>query len=667
MSNPPTPAGHTRLAFRGDLEGLRAIAILLVIAAHAHVPGLAGGFVGVDVFFVLSGYLITGLLLKERQATGKVELLAFYARRARRLMPALLLMVAIVCVLGELLLAPADRPAQGLAAITASLWISNLHFAFAELDYFGSGAESNLFLHTWSLGVEEQFYLVWPALLGLAALGQKAPFGPERRTLNRLLLGVAALSLIACVVLTRDAPNLAFYLMPTRAWQFALGALVFLHFGDGQRTLPSWVAGSGLVLLFASALVLGGDQQYPGLWAIAPSVAAAAVIAADSSGTSPGVSRLLGTGVLQAVGRRSYSWYLWHWPVLLLGATVLDMANGWNRLFLVVISALLAAASYRLVEMPIRHNQRLIQRPGVAVLASVGAMLLAGSLMLRWHNSAADWLDRNEAASARITVPAIYKMGCDDWFHSADVKICEFGSDEATHTVVAVGDSIGLQWFPALAEIFDNPQWRLLVITKSACPMVDAPIYYERIGRQYTECEQWRDKAIAMIGSIKPDMVIMGSTFTYDYTEQQWRDGTRAVLAPLTAAAREVYVLRSTPVLPFNGPACLSERSRLHQWLAGKDQCTAPAGNVRSEQVFSWLSQAVAASPNAQVIDMTNAVCPDGTCRARSNGMLTFRDEQHLNAEFAGTLSPQLGAALGLGEPGASASSASSSGTQASK
>ncbi|MGQ4660181.1 SGNH hydrolase domain-containing protein [Lysobacter sp. F6437] len=648
MNQSPATIDQPRLAFRADLEGLRAVAIALVVAAHAKVPGFAGGFVGVDVFFVLSGFLITGLLVRERQLTGKVDLLAFYARRVRRLLPALLLMVACASVLGELLLAPADRPAQGLAAVSASLWISNLYFAFSELDYFGAGADANLFLHTWSLGVEEQFYLVWPALLGLASLGAGTSTAAANPKLSRWLLATAIVSFIACVALTQSVPSHAFYLMPTRAWQFALGALVFLYFSEAKQRLPPWVAGLGLALLLASALLLGSDQQYPGLWALAPSLGAALVIAAGRVGVQSGVSHALTHRVLQAVGRGSYSWYLWHWPVLLLGAAVLDMDNGWNRLLLVAISAVLASASYWVVEAPIRHNQRLLSRPGLTVLASTGVMLLASSLALRWHNSASDWADENDTASARITVPVIYSMGCDDWFHSAEVRVCSFGDDKAPRTAVLMGDSIGLQWFPAFAEIFRHPQWRLLVITKSACPMVDAPIFYPRIGREYTECAQWRDEALATIGSINPELVIIGSTSTYNYSEQQWRDGTRSVLARLTAAARQVYVLRATPVLPFSAPACLTERGRLHEWFAGDGLCTANARTEASSRVFTWLSEAAMAQPNALVIDLTDAVCPGGVCRAQIDGMLTYRDNQHLNASFAASLAPRLAALLNL-------------------
>ena len=219
--------GHEyRLGYRADLEGLRAMAILLVVAAHAGIPGLAGGFIGVDVFFVLSGFLITGLLTQEVATTGHIRFIDFYVRRLRRLLPALLVMVLAVVALTFLLLSPQEQRDQLPAAAMSTVWASNIHFALARLDYFSPGTETNLFLHTWSLAVEEQFYLVWPALLAWL-LGRNNTQGAVR--LKTGMWSVLVASLVACVLLTRTEPLLAFYMMPLRAWQFAAGALVCLY------------------------------------------------------------------------------------------------------------------------------------------------------------------------------------------------------------------------------------------------------------------------------------------------------------------------------------------------------------------------------------------------------------------------------------------------------
>ena len=301
------------LRFRPDIEGLRAIAVLLVVAAHAGVPWLAGGFVGVDVFFVLSGFLITGKLVEEATTTGRIRLLAFYVRRLRRLLPALLLMLLVIGLASTWLLSPSEQSAQFFVAQMAALWLSNFHFALGNIDYFAAGSETNLYLHTWSLGVEEQFYLVWPTLVLLLLIR-----GSERSE-SRLKLGmlvVLVVSLLACIALTQTEPLLAFYMMPLRAWQFAAGALVWLIFArDAQRPIPSITRVAPVLGFLGLALILccGGwlDKQraYPGAWAILPTLGAVLVVLAGSpSAGQRGVHNLLALPVLQWLGRISYSW-----------------------------------------------------------------------------------------------------------------------------------------------------------------------------------------------------------------------------------------------------------------------------------------------------------------------------------------------------------------------
>ncbi len=652
-------AGEYRLGYRGDIEGLRAVAILLVMACHAKVRWLAGGFVGVDVFYVLSGYLITGLLVQEIRTTGDLRFAGFYARRLRRLMPALLLMLAVTCILGRLLLAPGGQPEQALAAASAALWLSNFHFAFSNLGYFAPGSETNLFLHTWSLGVEEQFYLVWPLLvvLGMGAWrGAKTP--PHTSRLKWLFSGIFVISLALSLYWTRNAPHLAFYMMPSRAWQFALGALVFLAFGTPAVRPPvrvfkrEWLniaAWLGLGMVLLAAVLIDSSVPYPGTWALLPSFGAAMVLAAGVQDSASGATKMLSLRPMQAIGRVSYAWYLWHWPAMLLGATVLDINSAWNRVLLVAISLVIATLSYRFFETPIRRSRKILAKPRMAVFVALAIMALAGSIALRWHNAALARMQSPEQLryeAARMDAPVIYGMDCDEWYHSARVQICTFGDESATHTAVAMGDSVALQWFPAYAEIFDKPGWRLLVITKSSCPMVDVPIFYPRIGRKYTECAQWRRDALRTVATMKPDVVVMGSTFTYAYTETQWIEGTRKVLAALDADAKQIYIMRSTPTLPFDAPSCLAPRSWLYRVLSGPSHCTSPAYTTRSDNVHQWLQTAAAPFRNVRVIDMIGSVCPNGVCHAELDGMVVFRDEQHMTASFARSLAPDFGKRL---------------------
>ena len=651
-----------RLGYRADIEGLRAIAILLVVAAHAGVPWLAGGFVGVDVFFVLSGYLITGLLLREIDATGRLQFANFYARRFRRLLPGLLLMLACVSALALLVLAPGEQVGQAMAAAMASVWASNLHFAFARLDYFSPGAASNLFLHTWSLGVEEQFYLIWPALMVWALGAWRGQDGRHRR-LKIVMVVIFASSLIASLRLTYTAPQMAFYLMPLRAWQFAAGAIIWLYFGspksaDANRpTRPlyvnslRWLGWCGLALIVAVSAWFDASVAYPGWRAILPAMGAAAVIAAGSQAGARSVGQALSWPPLQALGRVSYSWYLWHWPILLLGRAWLPGASPLYRCGLVLLSLLLAMLSYRLVESPMRRQAGWVARPGITIAVAVVLMLVANALSIRWSNAATHWINspaQQHYAMERMDAPVIYGMGCDDWYHSDRVQICAFGPEDAKHTAVLMGDSIGAQWFPAVAEVFNRPGWRLLVLTKSSCPMVDQTIFYPLIGRDYVECTTWRTHALQQVAAWRPDIVILGSAATYGLDQSGWVEGTARLLKVIDAAVGHIYILRGTPDLPFDGPSCLSSKSWLPWLHARGSTCMAPSYSLHGHHVYQWLQQASQRFDNVTVLNLNDEVCPAGECAAEQNGKVVFRDSQHMTGTFAASLAPQLASRLQL-------------------
>ena len=637
-----------RLGFRGDIEGLRAIAILLVVAAHARVTWLAGGFVGVDIFFVLSGFLITGLLVREVTESGRIDFASFYIRRLRRLMPALLLMLLVVSVFASRVLAPNEAVGQADAAAMAAVWLSNLYFAFGKLDYFSAGADANLFLHTWSLGVEEQFYLVWPALL-LGAWVLLRSFGIAfARSWKAILLAVACASLIASLVLTPRAPALAFYMMPMRAWEFALGGLLWALPPSGTVAFPSerlrsalgWL---GLICIGGAALWFNGAEPYPGWRAIVPALGAALVIHAGMGGQDGAPAALLALRPMQWLGRISYAWYLWHWPVLLLGRAMFGQDSVWLTATEVAISLMLAWLSYRCVEWPLREKAWWLTHRRAAILGSLAVMILANIVAVRWHNHASDALAQPNLlryAKAHTDAPVIYGMGCDDWYRSDRVNICSFGPADAQHTVVLMGDSIAGQWFPAVATAFYRPGWRVLVLTKSSCPMVDESFFYARIGREYSECDRWRSASLTQIAEIKPDIILFGTIATNGFSESQWIEGTARVLGKVSGSAGRIFILRGTPSLPFDGPDCLAT----HGGNAGS--CSAPYKSERADLVFKWLTVAASRFGNASVLDFNELVCPGSVCHASLNDRIVFRDSQHLTASYAESLGDQVAARL---------------------
>ena len=649
-----------RLGYRPDIEGLRAIAILLVVVAHAGVPWLRGGFVGVDIFFVLSGYLITGLLLQEVGDHGRIRFGAFYARRLQRLLPALLLMIAVVALLALVIVPPSQQPFQAIAGATAAVWLSNVHFALLHLDYFGPGADSNLFLHTWSLGVEEQFYLLWPLLLFVSLGAWRMQAHSLHLARLKIVMALVLLaSLALCVLWTARAPQLAFYLMPARAWEFALGALVFmlarpaaLREAEGADAATAtrngrgaWLIGwAGLLLIALAALVYGPNMPYPGIRALLPALGAAAVLYAGVATAQAGAARVLSVRPLQALGKVSYSWYLWHWPILLLGLQLDPGAALPLRLALVALALLLAMLSYRLVETPLRRNRALLARPYAVIGAALGLMLLANVGAITWYNDVSAWLQapqQQKLAAASMDAPVIYRMGCDTWYRSAQVNVCGFGPANAAHTAVLMGDSVGAQWFPAIHRAFERPGWRLLVITKSSCPMVDEPLFYPLIGREYTVCTQWRKDALHYVASLKPAVLLLGSTSTYGFTRAQWIDGTRKVLQRVAGAAQDIFIIRATPHLAFDGPACLMQRRWLGIWKV-LHACSSPGSGHTNDAVYRWQSEVARGFGNVHMLDLDPLVCPHDICKAERDGMVVFRDNQHMTASFARSLAGAL-------------------------
>ena len=336
--------------FRPDLEGLRGLAILLVLAFHASVPGITGGYIGVDVFFVLSGFLITGLLLRERERTGRIDLPAFYARRARRILPAAAVVILVTLPFAWVVMAPLDLPRVAGDAMAAALSAANMRFAATSMDYFAQGVSPSPFLHYWSLGVEEQFYLVWPALLIVATR-----LGKPRLSAGVVLTIVTIVSFAGAVWLTDWAAPWAFYSLPTRAWQLGLGGLLAVGTGSALRAatwltaqrgrrlrIARWkarrmglpglgrsiahaslvvIGWAGLAGIVAAAFLFDADTPYPGLAALLPTLGSAALILCGTRRFSPG--HLLVLAPMRWLGQISFSLYLVHWPILVLPAMLL--------------------------------------------------------------------------------------------------------------------------------------------------------------------------------------------------------------------------------------------------------------------------------------------------------------------------------------------------------
>lgn len=634
-----------------------------MVLAHAGAPGVTGGFVGVDVFFVLSGYLISGLLFREYAATSRIDIPRFVARRLRRLLPALLIMLLSVMALGALLLSPHEFTEQTSSAAYAATWTSNLYFAFTDFDYFNELHLRDLFLHTWSLGVEEQFYLVWPFVL-LVVLYLASTRTPRRVNTRSVLIGLAVLffaSLTLSLHWTQSASSLAFYLMPSRIWQFALGAMVFLWFDEvsviRERQVPtSWSKGMrplGMLLIIGSAVLFHPGMAYPGAWALLPSLGAALLITPMRDDQTSGIARLLVSPLLVWIGDRSYSWYLWHWPLLMLGFAWGLENTAVSVAAIVVVSLALAAASYRWIELPIWKGRLSGTAPTPAITASVFAIIVTATVLGGWNETSRDGAASGLALSraARVDIPAPYAIpGCDTWFRDASLQPCVLGNVHGTRTAVLLGDSIGTQWFSLLAEIFSHDAWQIVVLTKSSCAIVDEPYHYGPVG-EYTVCAQWRERAIEYLSEISPDIVFIGSAATYGFSEAQWKNGTRRVLDRVTLSAGRVILIPGTPALSFDGPGCLE------RWWAGDaadrrpadEACREPIRDQAAVRVAEYLGEVIPVYGNVDMLNLNDLVCPEDYCAARQqSGLVVFRDQQHLTDSFVRSTAPAIAKRLRL-------------------
>jgi len=629
--------------FQPEIQGLRAIAIILVVLAHADVPGMASGFIGVDIFFVISGYLITGLIIRELNQTNTFSFPDFFVKRIRRLFPALLTMLILVSVISALLLSPFEQTSQSTSAGYASLWVSNIYFAFSNSGYFEAGTENNLFLHTWSLGVEEQFYLIWPVLLYCLYRATTSSSTTLRHIVTGLIF-ISILSFAASIYLSWNHPLWGFYLMPSRAWQFAVGAIIMLlASSESLKTnkLLSTIASTvGFLCIAFSLILIKTSSQYPGFWALLPTTGTALLLLGSSPKTSNPASSILRISFLQKIGNLSYSWYLWHWPVIVLGSLLLYDERPQTKIILAAVSIVPAILSLHFVESPARQRQDVLKnsRRWLGYSICLMAVLFLGSKT--WNHQTIKWQSTDDQLAIQKSLsdlPELYSMGCDKWYHSDEVNVCAFGNQNAQQKVVLFGDSIGAQWFEALAAEYATDDSLLIVLTKSSCPMVDEPFYYARIGRTYTECETWRNVALSWIADLNPDMVFLGSS-DVDFNEHQWVSGSKRVFEKLSPYAKEVFVLRATPKLDFNGLHCLSRQSWQQKTIGEIGQCTSNRSDHHAENVHSWLVQAAANFENVNILDMNEYICPDGICQAEKNGITVFRDNQHLTNQYVSTM-----------------------------
>jgi peptidoglycan/LPS O-acetylase OafA/YrhL len=676
--------------FRPDIQGLRAVAVVLVVLYHAGLAGLSGGYVGVDVFFVISGFVITGLLLRERGASGRTSLLSFYSRRSRRIIPAATLVIVVTVVMAYARLGVVSGNATAGDAKWTALFLANFHFASIGTNYLTAARPPSPLLNFWSLAVEEQFYLVYPTVfLLIAAL--RSRWSLQARLAIGLVL-IIAVSFALSVFQTASDPTVAYFSPLTRAWELGIGALVavgtsrLLTLGKTLGAALSWVGMAGIIY---SAVAFNSHTPYPGSWVAIPVVGTALVIAGGSTASAGGTEWLLKRGPFQWVGKLSYSIYLWHWPLLVIAAEARGTSSLPFHQNLVWLALALAAAalSFYLVENRIRHAAfRRYRRWGPVGLGIALMALSVGvaTVELDVHSQPA-----SGAAGAHIPTPKSHDAATesdvraqvrestqirtlpanltptlagvsDDWGGppspcwptngQTSIPACVFGDRTASRTMVLYGDSHAGMWFQAMNLIAKVADWKLVYLGKGYCPVDSLPIENPpgsgRGGSGSAVCNAWHQFAINRIHQIHPNLVVItqelrgGPPDGQLYTPTQWRNGLEKTISLLGVPAKNVVVLENVPILPKSPPECLSLHPDNVQACSG----TPPEIEVKSNKA----EEVAAARMGARFINDKSWFCATTTCSPVVGKYEVFWDDLHITAAYSLYLARVLSDALAL-------------------
>ena len=636
--------------------------MLAVVLFHFGNPWLPGGFVGVDVFFVLSGYLITGLLLDELDDRGAVRLRRFYARRVRRLLPASIAVLVAVLAVGWIVLDPVQRASLRWDATLAAAYSANWRFALATGDYFAPGDVPSPLVHYWSLAVEEQFYLLWPAIVFGAhrlATRRRAGSGVRGVVVVSVALGVA--SLVASIAWVGDP--LTYYGLHTRTYQLVAGALLAtlvrhrgLRLPDsaGGRAVGSLLGVVGLGVLALLAHQVGDAVRYPGWPGLWVTLATLAVITGTDLTPGGALATALGHRAAAAVGRLSYSLYIWHWPVLVLQPLLAERWGGrWRRLgedpALAAVMVLLAVASYLLLEQPVRYRLRPRAVPWRVISVGLACSLVASAGAWWTYRPRSDFQERVLQAVDDLAPAGSCPYELEDWARAGSGAGCEVTPGEpGAPTVALVGDSHAQQWDPALAALAEEHGFRYVRATREGCPANDVTTWMENAARRVEvddRCTTWRHEAFPdLVERYDPDVVLVatrshvrgievdGELLRRSTPDQRaaWTEGWSWTLDTLTAGGATVVAAEALPTLPEPVPACLMEHGE------GTRDCDFRTADDRRVGVYNEALRAFDGSRRGRVrvADLSTIPCPGGRCPAVVDGLVVRRDDNHLTAAF---------------------------------
>lgn len=707
VESPPQPPKNTK--WRGDIQGLRGVAVLAIVLYHADPSLLRGGYIGVDVFYVISGFLITGMLIRELDQTGRISLRRFYARRIRRLLPMAFVVIAATVLTADWLQSPLDAARTAKDALSSALYVGNYRFALQQTNYLYSSLTPSPLQHYWSLGVEEQMYLVWPLLLLVAAGLWWRKSISTRGSAVLLVIGSVA-SFLCCVRLTSTNEPWAFFSFPTRAWELGAGGILAFA-APTIRTIPRVVASLigvlGIAAIVFSALHFGASTPWPGTAAALPVLGAAAVIASGCGRGTEAAARLLALWPLQFAGRISYSWYLWHWPALILAPVLLKHAlTTTQALEITGGTAVLATLSYFVVEEPLHVSSWLARRSRRGLALGFGLTTAATALCslsvvaltvptasAQPHKLPLTTLAANvpsssstdpqvaelqtttgemhsllgtsqnvtqvpddltpPLASAFSDVPVLYNDGCVDAYTSVLLAPCVYGDTTASKSAVLFGDSHAAMWFPAINAAAQQFSWKLYAWTKATCPPLEINLFSPDLGRTYYECSTWRDEILQQIAAIHPNLVILAVArhyspiYGFSMYDTQWMGGLVQMINEIRSLGPRVVVIGPIPKPAFTVASCLSENPDNVQACQTTRGGGVDLPGMRTEE-------SVVRAVGGYYVNTLWWFCSSlSVCPPIVSGFLVYRDDNHLTATYAALLAAPLGAALDLAERGA--------------
>ena len=688
--------------FRPEIQALRAVSVLLVVVFHLWPERIPGGYVGVDVFFVISGYLITSHLLREVDRTGTIKLSQFYARRIRRLLPAALLVLAVTVIT---VLAFVPRSSWQLFAqeIGASaLYFVNWVLAFNSVDYFAADNAASPVQHYWSLSVEEQFYLVWPLIILVTVLLTRATSAIVRR---RAIIAALTVVFIGCfiysVIATNASQEFAYFATPAHGWEFAAGGLLSMflpRFGtraEPARAVVSWV---GFAAVIASAFVFDADSLFPGYIALLPVIGAIFVMGAGTQNQIWSPTALISWRPVQFIGDVSYSLYLWHWMPIVILPYVIGRDLGFPaKLGILAASILLAWLTKRFVEDPVRSAPRLRRRRVTYALAAVASLLLlvgtavpysiveakkvAAAEYLQTHGptvpdepaecfGAAAMVDGDMCPESHILNPelgpefatddsqtsALRLKSEDDPFFAYDCKQiegtevnrCDIGSDDPDETIIVVGDSHANHLIRPTLALAKEHNWRVVRLTHTSCRPTVQSFYETNIPKETTgRCQQWKSDMLDYVASLPATDIIVTSGATQGYYLQDnppkaedVASGFAAVWNEWLASGHSVLAVSDVPtVIGDTIPECVE---KAHTTI---DPCARPRATAIAPDPILIAADRID-SANFRSMSLYDFFCDETTCHSVVGGLITNKDTNHMTGTFSETLAPYIFANL---------------------